>query len=171
VSLRAIARGAPGTLWRRIYTVKNPGAGNDVTFPIPAHRAWELLGVAALLTPSGVAGNRRPVLTLRDSGNVTLAAVASPTLITAAQVTPVTWTNGQGAPVVVGGTAAWLPLPDDWYMMPSESLTVTGHTDPGDTWTNIRVTVLEVNTGDPAYVGSLERQVADHLEALYELTH
>lgn len=167
--LRTIARGSPGTLWRRIYSVPNPGAGNDITVPVPAHRAWQLLGVSVTLTASAIAGNRLPALTLRDGSNITLAQITSPTAITANLAPRVSWVTGVGAANVVAASYAILTLPSPWYMLDAESLTITGHTDPGDTWTNARITVLETNTGDPDYIGSIERGILDHAEAITEL--
>lgn len=169
MGLRAVARGAPGTLYRRIITVADPGAGVDVSVPVPPHKAWHLLGVASVLTASAAAGNRFPKLTLLDAGGVTLGAIASPTAITANLAPSVSWLPGTGAAVVVAASYATLTLPGEWYMQPGESLTLSGHTDAGDAWSAIRVTVLETDTGDPAYIGSLEQRIADHLEALREL--
>lgn len=169
--LRTIARGAPGTLWRRIYSVPNPGANVDITFPVPAHRYWELLGVSVTLTADSTAGNRLPALSLLDASGVVLAEIVSPTAITATLAPRISWVPGVGAANVVAATFAVLTLPSPCYMGPAESLTITGHTHSGDTWTNCRVTVLETNTGDPDYIGAIAQRIEDHAEALYELTH
>lgn len=169
--LRSIARGSPGTIWRRIYSIANPAAGVDITVPVPPHRAWQLLGVSVTLTASASAGNRLPALTLRDASNVTLAQIVSPTAITATLAPRVSWVTGLGAANVVAASFATLTLPTPCYMLSAESLTITGHTDAGDTWTNCRVTVIETNTGDPDYIGALERGILDHAQAIYELVH
>lgn len=167
--LRAIARGAPGTLWRRTYDVAAPGAGLDVSFPVPQHRVWQLLGVTVKLTASAVAGNRVPTLTLTDVGGIPLVRIPSPTAITATLAPIVSWTPGLGAAVVVPAVSAALTLPEAWYMMPQEQVQITGHTNAGDTWTQIRVTVIETNWGDPAYIDSIDRNIRDRIEALHEL--
>lgn len=169
--LREVARGAPGTLWRRIYNVPAPAAGVDVTFPVPQHRAWRLLGVSARLAASAVAGNRFPTLTLLDSSGVSLGKIASPTAVTATLTNDVSWLPGVGAATVVAAAYSALTLPEEWYMLPAESLTITGHTGVADQWSNIRVTVLETNTGDPDYIAAGARRIEDHIESLYELTH
>lgn len=169
--LRQIARGSPGTLWRRIYNVPNPAAGVDIAFAVQPHRAWQLLGVSVTLTASASAGNRLPSLILRDAANVTLAQIVSPTAITATLAPRVSWVTGVGAANVVAATFATLTLPAPWYMLPGESLTITGHTDAGDTWTNARVTVLETNTGDPDYIDSLAQGIMDHGQAIFELVN
>lgn len=167
--LRAVARGTPGTLWRRIYNVPNPAAGADVAFAVPAHKAWQLLGVSATLTASAIAGNRFPALTFLDVGGIPLGKIACPTAIVASDAPVVSWLPGVGAATVVPAAYASLTLPADWYMLTQESLTLTGHTDVGDQWSNIRVTVLETNTGDPDYIANLARGIEDHLDAIAEL--
>lgn len=169
--LRSIARGSPGTIWRRIYNVPNPAAGVDITFNVPPHRAWQLLGVSVTLTASAIAGNRLPSLTLRDSANVPLAQIVSPTAITANLAPRVSWVTGAGAANVVAASFATLTLPTPWYMLPAESLTITGHTDAGDTWSNCRVTVIETNTGDPDYIDSIAQGIMDHGQAIFELVN
>lgn len=168
--LRTIARGSPGTLWRRIYSIASPAAGVDITVPVPAHKAWQLLSVSVKLTASAVAGNRLPALTFKDSDGVTTGIIASPTAITANLAPTFAWMPGIGAAVVVAASYGVLTLPDPCYMLPQESFTITGHTDPGDAWSLCRVQVLETNTGDPDYIQSIQRDVYDHAEALYELT-
>lgn len=169
--LRAVARGTPGTLWRRIYNVPNPAAGAGVTFPVPAHKAWQLLGVAATFTASAVAGNRLPSLTLTDVDGTALARIASPTAVTANLAPVVTWTPGVGAATVVAASYASLTLPESWYMLPQEKIVLAGGTDTGDQWSNVRVVVLETNTGDPDYIAAIGQGITDHAEALYDLTH
>lgn len=167
--LRQIARGSPGTLWRRIYNVANPGANNDITVPVPAHRYWDLLGVSVTLTADATAGNRLPALSLLDASGVVLAEIVSPTAITANLAPRVSWVPGLGAANVVAASFATMPLPSPCYMGPAESLTITGHTHTGDTWTNCRVTVLEVQQGDPDYIDAIGRGILDHAEAISEL--
>lgn len=168
--LRQIARGAPGTLWRRILSPANPAAGAGVTVAVPQHRAWQLCSVSATLTASAVAGNRLPALDLIDPSGTTLVKIASPTAITATLAPRVTWVPGVGAATVVAASYAVLTLPDRWYMQPGESLTITGGTDPDDQWSAVRLVFLETNTGDPAYGLSVEQQIRDHWEAIHSLT-
>lgn len=163
--LRQIARGYPGTLWRRIYTIPPTAAGVDITYSVPPHRAWQLLGVSVTLTASPTAGNRLPSLILRDNEQVTLAQIVSPTAITANLAPRVSWVTGAGAANVVAASFATLTLPTPWYMTPGESLTITGHTDPVDVWSAGRITVLETNTGDPAFEESIERNILDRIAA------
>lgn len=168
--LRQIARGAPAPLWRKIYAVPNPGAGNDITISVEPHKAWQLLGVSVTLATSSTAGNRLPALTLRDAGNITLASIVSPTAITASLAPRVSWVTGVGAANVVAASFAVLTLPTPWYMLPGESLTITGHTHASDAWTDCRLTVLETNTGDPQYRANLEQGIVEHAQAIAELS-
>jgi len=168
-SLRAVARGYPGPLWRNIVDVPSPAAGADVTVTVPGKRAWQLLAVTATLAASSTSGNRIPTLTLEDTFGVPLARIASPTAITASSSPVCSWTPGVGAAVVVVASMACLTLPADWYMQPGEQLTITGHTATNDQWSNVRVTVLETYVGDAAAERNREQAIYDHWSALQDL--
>lgn len=167
--LRAVARGAPGTLWRRIYRPPDPAAGADLTFPVPAHRAWQLLAVTCKFTASAVAGTREPALILADSDGTPLVESLISFNITAGLAPVCSWFVGAGGENGDQAAAITASLPIPWYMMPAESIKIIGHTDVGDTITATRITVLEVNTGDVAYERGLARGIADHLDAIVEL--
>jgi hypothetical protein len=128
-----------------------------------------VLGVSVTLNASATAGNRLPALSLLDASGVVLAEIVSPTAITANLHPRVSWVPGIGAANVVAATFATLLLPSPCYMGPGESFTVTGHTNASDTWTDCRLTVLEVNTGDIDYIGAISQGIADHAQAIAEL--
>lgn len=167
--LRQIARGAPSVENLRTYNVPNPAANANVVFPVPGHRAWLLCAVSAKLTASAVAGNRVPLLTLGNAQGSILAQIGSPTAITANLAPTVSWVPGIGTPAVVAASFAALSLPSPWYMTAQDTVTISGTTDATDQWSAVRITVVEVNTGDPAFIDSLERGLEDRIEAAHEL--
>lgn len=169
--LRTLARGVPAPEWRRIVDVVNPGAGLDVSIPVPSKKAWRLLSVSCTFVAAAVAGNRNLVLASVDAGGVPLVAVPALASITSGQTRQLTWATGVGATVTGAGTGLVLPIPDPWYLLPGETITIVGHTDAGDAFSAIRVVVIETNTGDVVHEREMQQAIIDHYAALHDLLH
>lgn len=169
--LRQIARGSPGTLWRRIIHVADPPAGTDITIVVPPHRAWQLLAVNFVLTASSHVANRYPYFEHLDNDNNDLLNVIVGGAVVANGNAEVTFAAGFGTVTTPLANTAIGPLPTPWFALPGETILIGGSGDSADQVGQASLTVLETNTGDPDYIGSLERRILDHVDALHALTH
>ena len=170
--LRTIARGVPSAAWRRIITIPTPAAGADVTIPVPQAKAWQLLNVAATLTASATAGNRHPLLSILDAGGVAWYRNGKTANVTANTTANLYWAAGVTGETVAPAGDTILPLTDPTYLLPGESITITGHTDAADQWSALRVVVLETNIGDEWAQRNIEQATVDHMQAAIDLwTH
>lgn len=167
--LRALARGTPAPEWRRIVDVPNPAANANVTIPAEAKRAWRLLAVSTTLVAAAVVANRDVVLAHIDASNVALASVPITASITTGQTRRITWAAGIGATVVGSGAALVLPLPEPWYVMPGESLVISGANNAADQFSATRLVVVECYTGDAVANLNREQMIVDRWTALHDL--
>lgn len=128
-----------------------------------------MLGVACTFTAANVAGNRDIVLKVIDNdGNaLVVVPILAPIILNTAK--DIAWYTGLGATVTGPGADLALPLPLPLYMFPGETITITGHTNAGDTFTKVRATVIETYTGDAIHQLNTEQAIRDHAEALHEL--
>lgn len=132
---------------------------------------WRLLGVSCLFTGAAVAGNRAIALSILDASGVPLYVAEVPAFLTISQARTISWAAGVGVGYAGAGVGIVLPLPDPCYLFPGESITLTGHTNAGDTFTKTRAVVVETYNGDAIADANLEQSLRDHAEAIYRLTH
>lgn len=137
--MRALAH--EGTVDRVLGVVRvpSPTAGAQFAFALPNDRIWRIRGVSALLTTSGVAGNRLPALTFDDQASV-VAAAASNVATAATLAVTYSWNpGGQVSSTAAAGGVVSNKLPE--LVLPGgyEIKSVCSAFDVGDQWSSVRV--------------------------------
>lgn len=140
-----MAQGISGeAAWRRsriVQAVASPVAGADWSQSVPAGHLWTLLAVTATLTTSAAVANRAPALVLGDGANPYLT-IPAPAVQAASLAGTFGWAVGV-TPAALGvrqvGSIPELTLPAAWTIAVSTLLL-----DVGDTWTAVRLLLLDV---------------------------
>lgn len=131
-----------------VIALANPGAGNDAVLPVPGSERQVLVSVAFVLTASGVAGTRTPILKVADGSGVVICAAVAGFSTGAGTTVQYTYANGLTEWDANTATFASGPCPE---LPLGLGNTITVHVDGGDvgdTLTAIRFGVVQMPVRD-----------------------
>lgn len=128
--------------------VAAPGAGAEISVPVPAGETWELLSASYLLTTSVVVANRRSSLRVRDTNNVLVDQVDGAAVQAASLAVPYVFQAGLSAAVAAVVNAQRLPACGIPLKAGYSIGTLTTLIDVADAYSNIVLTVRQWSTSD-----------------------
>lgn len=127
----------------KVYTITNPGAGNNISYTQPAGVRWRIITLSSLFTCDGATGNRQPRFTVEVGGRE-IIRTQSPGTLSAGQAAVLTLVSGGAIEDTPQPVSQLLACPNR-LLLNNQSVikTITGSIKSGDTYTNISLYVEE----------------------------